>query len=115
MCLSHHPVDVVTLGGFLHHELLDLRLQLSVGPFQRPHLVQVVGQPVIEALHRLLLAGAEAVDGEAGAQHVEAVPHRHGPGQRQRVDGGQRGDMGLGAKAASTVPHRHTGKGGLSH
>lgn len=77
MCLGHHPVDVVPFGGPLQHELLDLDLQLGVGPLQRAHLLQVVGQPVVQAYHGLLLTGCgtEAVEGQTGAQHVEAVAH----------------------------------------
>lgn len=65
--LSHHALDVMPFWGPLQHELLDLHLQLSVRPLQRAHLVQVVGQPVVQALHGLLLVGgdAEAVEGEA--------------------------------------------------
>lgn len=111
MCLSHHPLDVVPFWRLLQHELLDLHLQLSVGPLQRAHLIQVVGQPVVEALHGLLLAGggSEAVEGVAGAQHVEAVAHGDGAGQRADGDGR------LGADAASAVPHRHAGEGRLTH
>lgn len=77
MCLGHHPLDVMPFWSPLQHELLDLHLQFSVGPLQRAYLIQVVGQPVVQALHGLLLVGgaAEAVEGEAGAQHVEAVAH----------------------------------------
>lgn len=111
MCLGHHPLDVMPFWSPLQHELLDLQLQLGVGPLQRAHLVQVVGQPVVEALHGLLLAGAdsEAVEGEVGAQHVEAVAHRDGAGQRADGDGR------LGADAASAVPHRHAGEGRLTY
>lgn len=65
--LSHHPLDIVPFRGFLQHELLNLHLQLSIGPLQRAHLVQVGGQSVVQALHGLLLVGgdAEAVVGEA--------------------------------------------------
>lgn len=77
MCLGHEPLDVMPFWSLLQHELLDLHLQFSVGPLQRAHLVQVVGQPVVQALHGLLPAGGaiEAVEGEAGAQHVEAIAH----------------------------------------
>lgn len=111
--LSHHPLDVVTFRRFLQHELLDLHLQLSIGPLQRAHLVQVGGQPVVQALHGLLLVGgdAEAIVGEAGGQQVEAVAQRDGAGQRQRPDG----DLGFGADAASAVPHGYAGEGRLAH
>ena len=108
MGLGHHPLDVVTSWNLLHHDLFDLHLQLGVGPLQRAHLVQVGGQPVVQALHGLLVAGSQtqAVETEAGAQHVEAVTHGDGAGQRR--------DRRLGADAASTVPHGHAGEGGLA-
>jgi len=73
--LGHRPLDVVALRSLLQHDLLDFHLHFNVGPLQRAHLLQVVGQPVVQALHGLLIAppAAEAVEGEAVAQHVETV------------------------------------------
>lgn len=107
VCVSHQPLDVVPFRDSLLHDLLDLHLQLSVGPLQRAHLVQVVGQPVVQALHGLLLAGvdADAIEGEAWGQHVESVTQRDGAGQRQ-----PHGDGVFGADTASAVPHRHAGE-----
>lgn len=113
--VCHHPLDVVAFWSSLQHELLDLHLQLGVRLLQRAHLVQVVGQTVVQALHGLLVAGAdtEAIEGEA--QHVDAVAHREGARQRQRADGGKIGDGGFGADAASAVPHGDVGEGELTH
>lgn len=108
--LRHHALDVVTLGGPLQHELLDLHLQLGVGPLQRTHLVQVVGQPVVQDLHGLLITGAQTIPGEGGAQDVEAVPHRDGAGQW--AGGGQRGHGGFGPEASPPVPDGHAGQAG---
>lgn len=77
VCLGHHPLDVMPFWSLLQHELLDLHLQFSVGPLQRANLIQVVGQPVVQALHGLLVisSSTETIEREAGAQHVEAVAH----------------------------------------
>lgn len=114
VCLGHHPLDVMSLWSLLQHELFDPHLQLSVGPLQRAHLVEVVGQPVVQALHGFLVAraAAEAVEGEAGARHVEPIAHGDGAGQTQGA--GQRWHGRLGVDAASAVPHRHAGEGGLA-
>lgn len=99
MCLSHHCLDVTAFWSLLQHELLNLHLQLSVGLLQGAHLIQVVGQPVVQALHCLLIVSVGGVVLEAGAQHVEAVAQRDGAGQV--ADRGR----GFGQDAAPTVPH----------
>lgn len=104
MRLGHHRLDVAALRSPLHHELLDLRLQLSVGLLQGAHLVQVVGQAVVQALHGLLVVGAGHAVLEAVAHRVEAVAQRDGAGQV--ADGGGR----FGEDAAPAVPHRHVGE-----
>lgn len=111
--LGHQTLDVMPLRSPVKHELLDLHLQLGVGPLQRAHLFQVVGQSVVQALHGLLLAGgeAEAIEGEAGAHQVESVAQGDGAGQRQPAGGGGR----LGAKAASNISHGQAGEGRLAY
>lgn len=109
--LRHHALDVVALWGPLQHELVDLHLQLGVGPLQRTHLVQVVGQAVVQDLHGLLLAGAQTVSGEGGgAQDVEAVAHRERAGQ----GAGQLGHGGLSAEASPPVPYGNAGQARLA-
>lgn len=103
VCLGHHRVDVTKFWSLLQHELLDLCLQLSIRLLQRAHLLQVVGQPVIQALHGLLIISAGGVVFKAGAQHVQAVAQGDRAGQV--ADRGRR----FGEDAAPTIPHRRVG------
>lgn len=104
MCLGHHRIDVTAFWSLLQHELLDLCLQLSVGLLQRVHLLQVVGQPLIQALHGLLIISAGGVEFEAGAQHVEAIAQGDRAGQV--ADRGSR----FGEDAAPAIPQRRVGE-----
>lgn len=104
MCLSHHRFNVMTFWSLFQHELLDFHLQFGIGLLQGAHLIQVVGQPVIQALHCLFIISAGGVVFEAGAQRVEAIAQRDGAGQV--ADRGR----GFGEDAASAVPHRRVGE-----
>ena len=41
--------------GLVQQELVDLRLQIGVGPLQGAHLLQVAAQAVVQVLHGGLL------------------------------------------------------------
>lgn len=73
MCLSHHRLDVMIFWSPFQHELLDFHLQFGIGLLQGVHLIQVVGQSVVQALHCLFIISAGGVVFEAGAQRVEAI------------------------------------------
>ena len=71
--------EVVWHHNPLPKPLLDLDLQVGVGLLQRPHLLQVAGQAVVQVVHGGLLVEVEA-HAEVRFEHGAEVEGPLGPG-----------------------------------